>query len=166
MSVTEQLTLSWGEAPASPSASRESERGYEANQGSCSSTYEQFERSVLAGLSGRTSRERSQARRGLLSDSSCQKWMTSGTVWRGVYSTRSLPEFPCGTVTEALPDGSARLHSAAGVSFLSEVLEANAPQKYSLSPTACAGVIRRAEKKGKSLPEPMNGVLRKVVASA
>lgn len=92
----DQLTLLSEALPASRSASQESERDSRESQVSCSSTFEQFERSVLAGLSGRTSRERSQARRGLLSDSSCQKWMTSGTVWHGVYSTRSSSEWHSG----------------------------------------------------------------------
>ena len=43
-------------------------------------------------------------------------------------------------------------HSGAGVSFLSQILEANAPAKYSLSPKACKGILRRAERRGKDLP--------------
>ena len=43
-------------------------------------------------------------------------------------------------------------HSGAGVSFLSQILEANAAEKYSLSPKACQGILRRAERRGKDLP--------------
>ena len=43
-------------------------------------------------------------------------------------------------------------HSDAGASFLSQILEANAPAKYSLSPKACRGILRRAERRGKELP--------------
>ena len=43
-------------------------------------------------------------------------------------------------------------HSGAGASFLSQILEANAPAKYSLSPKACQGILRRAERRGKELP--------------
>ena len=43
-------------------------------------------------------------------------------------------------------------HSDAGASFLSQILEANAPAKYSLSPKACQGILRRAERRGKELP--------------
>lgn len=54
-----------------------------------------------------TSRERSQARMGRLSDSSCPKWTSSGTAWRGAYSMRSSSEWP----------------KDAAVSFLSDILE-------------------------------------------
>jgi hypothetical protein len=43
-------------------------------------------------------------------------------------------------------------HSDAGESFLSAILEAGAPAKYSLSPKACQGILRRAERRGKALP--------------
>lgn len=38
------------------------------------------------------------------------------------------------------------------------------PQRYCLSPKACAGILRRARKRGKSLPEPLGEVLRRVAA--
>ena len=40
-------------------------------------------------------------------------------------------------------------HSGAGVSFLSQILEEHAPARYSLSPKACQGILRRAERRGK-----------------
>ena len=43
-------------------------------------------------------------------------------------------------------------HSGAGACFLSRILEENAPEKYCLSPKACAGILRRAERRGKDLP--------------
>ncbi len=43
-------------------------------------------------------------------------------------------------------------HSGAGVCFLSAILEENALEKYSLSPKACAGILRRAERRGRDLP--------------
>lgn len=63
-SMPEQLTLWSEEAPASHSPSRETEKVSPESQGSCSSTYELFERSCRATLSGRTSRERSRANGG------------------------------------------------------------------------------------------------------
>lgn len=42
--------------------------------------------------------------------------------------------------------------SVAVESILSQILEANAPEKYYLSPKACQGILRRAEKRGKELP--------------
>lgn len=50
-------------------------------------------------------------------------------------------------------------HSGAGVSFLSQILEANAAEKYSLSPKACQGILRRAERRGKDLPPMLKAAL-------
>ena len=50
-------------------------------------------------------------------------------------------------------------HSGAGESFLSWILEADAPEKYSLSPTACAGILRRAARRGKALPPMLKDAL-------
>jgi hypothetical protein len=33
------------------------------------------------------------------------------------------------------------------------ILEADVPEKYYLSPKACQGILRRAERRGKKLPE-------------
>jgi hypothetical protein len=49
--------------------------------------------------------------------------------------------------------------SAAVVSRLSQILEANAPQKYYLSAKACLGIIRRAERRGKELPPMLREAL-------
>ena len=43
-------------------------------------------------------------------------------------------------------------HSDAGDCFLSAILVAGAPERYSLSPKACQGILRRAERRGKKLP--------------
>ena len=37
-------------------------------------------------------------------------------------------------------------------SSLSQILEVNAPEKYSLSARACLGILKRAEKRGKKIP--------------
>lgn len=44
-------------------------------------------------------------------------------------------------------------------STLSQILEVNAPQKYYLSPKACQGILRRAEKRGKELPPLLKAAL-------
>ena len=51
-------------------------------------------------------------------------------------------------------------------STLSQILQLNAPEKYSLSPTACAGIIRRAEKRGKKLPDMLRDALMEVIGLA
>ena len=52
-------------------------------------------------------------------------------------------------------------HSGAGACFLSQILEAEAPVKYSLSPKACAGILRRAERRGKDLPPLLKAALER-----
>ena len=56
--------------------------------------------------------------------------------------------------------------SAVRESTLSQILQLDAPEKYSLSPTACAGIIRRAEKRGKELPDMLMEALTEVVGLA
>ena len=50
-------------------------------------------------------------------------------------------------------------------STLSQILIANAPEKYSLSRKACLGILRRAEKRGKELPDMLREALMEVVLS-
>ena len=42
---------------------------------------------------------------------------------------------------------------------LSQILEERPDQKYNLTPKACAGILRRAERRGKKLPEALKTVL-------
>ena len=70
-------------------------------------------------------------------------WKNSGMASRGGYLTLSSTEW----------------HNAAAVCSLSEVLETDVPQKYYLSAKAAAGILRRAEKRGKELP----GMLREAL---
>lgn len=53
--------------------------------------------------------------------------------------------------------------SAERGSTLSQILEANAPEKYYLSAKACAGILRRAMKRGKTLPPMLWEALTEVV---
>ena len=53
--------------------------------------------------------------------------------------------------------------SVARESTLSQILEANAPEKYYLSKKACEGILRRAERRGKVLPEMLREALEEVV---
>lgn len=147
--MQERLILSSAEARASLSVLREAEQDSTEHQDSCGSMFDAFAKSVQDGLSGKTSRERSLQRTGRISDACCKAWMNSGTVWRGEFSTRSSSEWP----------------SDAAVSSLSEVLETDVPPTYSLSPTACAGILRRAETRGKALPKELKEALESVFLS-
>ena len=42
---------------------------------------------------------------------------------------------------------------------LSQILEENPDPKYNLTPKACAGILRRAERRGKKLPERLKAAL-------
>jgi hypothetical protein len=54
-------------------------------------------------------------------------------------------------------------HKDAEECLLSDVLEiGNLPQKFYLSPTACQGIIRRAELRGKQLPPILKEALHTV----
>jgi hypothetical protein len=51
----------------------------------------------------------------------------------------------------------------ADVCLLSQVLETDSiPQKFFLSQKACEGILRRAEKRGKKLPELLHNALNRV----
>ena len=70
----------------------------------------------------------------------------------GAFSTHNFSESPNGAV----------------VSSLSDVLEPpdSIPRKYFLSARACAGILRRAEKRGKTIPVPLRLALEAVAGQA
>ena len=53
--------------------------------------------------------------------------------------------------------------SAAVESTLSSILEVNAPEKYYLSAKACEGILRRAERRGKQLPQMLKTALEQMI---
>lgn len=70
-------------------------------------------------------------------------WKTSGMLSHGECWTLNSSEYP----------------SDAVASFLSDILEPNAPQRFSLSPRACRGLLRRARTKERSLPPELEEAL-------
>ena len=85
----------------------------------------------------------------------------------GVYSTPNSPEYQLGAVTEESSDGSALSHSAAGVSFLSDILDTGSDLRpYFLSPRACEGVLRRhrLKRSGRPLPPMLERALEETIA--
>ena len=50
-------------------------------------------------------------------------------------------------------------------SSLSQILIANAPEKYCLSPRACRGILQRASKRGKELPPLLKAALERQAQS-
>lgn len=81
---------------------------------------------------------------------SSKKWPTGGTVSHGVCLTLNISESPSDAVECSL----------------SGVLETeNVPARYSLSAKACEGILRRASRRGKSLPPALEKALMEVVRS-
>lgn len=70
------------------------------------------------------------------------RWEDDG-AWLGECMTRNTGESP----------------NAAVVSRLSQILEVTPQEKYSLSAKACQGILRRAARRGKDLPETLKAVL-------
>ena len=72
-----------------------------------------------------------------------------------------------GSHTEFLTLNTSEFHSAAAVCSLSDALETgDVPQRYFLSATACRGILRRAEKRGKDLPAALRAALLSVSSQA
>ena len=65
---------------------------------------------------------------------------------------------------ESLTRNTGESPSVAVESSLFAILEANVPEKYYLSARACQGILRRAEKRGKKLPEVLEMALRQQAA--
>lgn len=67
---------------------------------------------------------------------------------------------PVDIITFGSPCQDLSVANCVGVeSTLSQILEPTAPEKYNLSATACAGILRRARERGKRLPELLEAVL-------
>lgn len=70
-----------------------------------------------------------------------------------------------GSPTECLTLNTSEFHSGADVSLLSHILEVQpVPPRFYLSVTACKGILRRAEKRKKKLPEMLYQALMQVTA--
>ena len=52
-------------------------------------------------------------------------------------------------------------HKDGNVYLLSSILEDTVPERFSLSPKACQGILRRAEKRGKELPQVLKTALER-----
>lgn len=79
---------------------------------------------------------------GQLGGATTTRWEEDG-AWLGECMMRNTGESP----------------NAAAVSRLSQILEVTPQEKYSLSAKACQGILRRAERRGKDLPETLKAVL-------
>ena len=65
-----------------------------------------------------------------------------------------------GSRTESWTLSTSEWHSGGVASLLSDTLETgDLPRRFYLSPTACAGILRRAERRGKVLPPTLQAAL-------
>lgn len=98
------------------------------------------------GLSWKMYQDCFQAKRVEILPSSFDGWKNAGICKHGEFLTASISEWP----------------KDAAVCSLSEVLETEVAAKFYLSPKACAGILRRAEKRGKELPPMLYQALMQV----
>lgn len=76
-------------------------------------------------------------------------------------SSSSIPLFNSGMASPGLywTANTSEWRSDGAACSLSDILEANPDPKYYLSPKACSGILRRAERRGKTLPEALEEAL-------
>lgn len=130
--------------------------------------------SFLDSLFGKTCQEPSVATREKTSGQSSRRSVISGVAETTLYlnlkkESGSLLGLSWEMVA-ALPGASMTLNfgespSAERESTLSQILDLNAPEKYSLSPRACQGILNRAARRGKELPDMLKDALMEVVSS-
>jgi hypothetical protein len=71
-----------------------------------------------------------------------------------------------GSPTECLTLSSSEWPNDAAVCSLSDILETgDVPLRFFLSATACRGILRRAEKRGKELPSALACALKETAAT-
>jgi len=126
------------ERPANLSASQDSERDWMTRVAtSCSRILPLLQSIGPSGWFGRTSPACYPVTEDSTLPASFEGWGNAGMGSPTEFLTLSISEF----------------HSAADACSLSDVLETGeVPQRFFLSSTACKGILRRAEKRGKSLP--------------
>ena len=154
-----QLTFFAEERPANPSPSPGSERDWMILvETSCSPILPLLTVIGPAGWFGRTCPASCrQTEDGILVPSSAG-WGNSGMGSPTGFLTLNTSEHT------ATPE---RFHNADGVYSLSDILETGAvPQRYYLSARACLGILRRAGKRGKDLPQLLRRALEAVAGSA
>jgi hypothetical protein len=154
-----QWTFWSEEHPASPSASPGSARDCAIPEAdSCLHTLRSLNVCGLDGLSGKTSPASCHPTEdGTLVPSSARwgNWGMGGPTG-------------CWTLNGAEHTGThAPSRSAGDVCSLSDVLETGTlPPRFSLSAKACAGILRRAERRGKELPPMLKQALESVSRSS
>ena len=144
---SDQLTFLSPDRRASHSASPESVSDWMTRVATSPLSPLEFASSyVPAGSSSKMSPVSLRAEGGTTSLLSSTRWKSAGIRARGESLTLNMQEW----------------HSDAVACLLSDTLEKTGDhlQRYCLSPRACAGILRRADKRGKKLPELLDQALR------
>ena len=147
----EDQIFSWGEPPANHSVSQALGKALKTQEETLPSHIVEFLTTLNpSGSFGKTFRASLvQAEDGTLVPSS-GRWQNSGM----------------GSLTESLTLSTSEWPSDANVCSLSDVLETGkVQQRFFLSPRACEGILRRAEKRGKKLPPALELALKSQVPS-
>ena len=141
----EQSTFWSEEHPVNHFQSRDLGKGSRTHAGtSCLPTLQSLNVSDLDGLSGKTSPVSCHLTEEKILVPSSERWGSWGMSGHTESWTLSGSEWP----------------SDADVCSLSHILERGTlPQRFYLSPKACAGILRRAEKRGKELPPMLKQAL-------
>lgn len=139
-----QSTLFVEDSPAKTSASPENDVDLMAIAlASGLSFSESLTTLSLSGSLLKTCQVYSLAPEGEILPSSFNGWRSAGMAWGGECLTVKASDLP----------------SDAKECLLSEVLEPHTDARYYLSPKACAGILRRADARGKVIPEPLRSAL-------
>ena len=143
-----QLTFLSEELPANPSQSPDSERDWTTRVAtSCLPILPLLQDIGPSGWFGRTSPASYHPTEERILPPYFEGWQNSGM----------------GGPTESLTLSTSEWPKDAVVCSLSDVLETgDLPQRYFLSATACKGILRRAEKRGKELPPQLHQALLSV----
>jgi len=160
-----QLTLFAEEALVKVSAWRESAKAWTEQVASSGTSSVSSIASLLLWCSGRTSLACSLPTTATISPSFFGP--SPATILQSLRVAGVIPAFVSGPSEPArggfLTLNTQEFHSAAVASSLSEILETGpAPSKYYLSPRACQGILRRAKRRGKSLPPSLQAALEQV----
>ena len=136
-----QLTFLSEEHPANRSASRASVADWMTRAATWpSSSFAWLADFGPVGWFSRTCPDSCRTTMGGILEPSSGQWRNAGMGGPTASLTLNLPE----------------CHSGAVASSLSDILETgDLPQRYFLSAKACRGILRRAEKRGKTLPAPL-----------
>ena len=146
-----QSTFLLEEPPAKASQSQAFEKDLVTHaETSCSPILPLLHSISPTGWFGRTSPASCLATEDGILEPSSGRWASSGM----------------GSPTECLTLNTSESPKDAGVCSLSDTLETgNVPQRFFLSAKACQGILRRAEKRGKKLPEQLQHALEAVAAA-